>query len=51
MEVLKAAYIQSYADVNDAISFSEALNGVSAPTGLFLYPVRSIDGSLIKKRI
>ena len=41
------ALIQSYADVNDARNFYEALNVVYAPNSFSSHPVRRIDGNLI----
>ena len=43
----KAAQIQSYANINDAKNFFEALKGVYGPTRFSVHPVRSIDGMLI----
>ena len=46
----KAAQIQSYANINDAKNFYEALRGVYGPSRFSLHPVRSIDGVLIKNK-
>ena len=46
----KAAQIQSYANINDAKSFYEALKAVHGPRHFSLHPVRSIDGDLIKNK-
>ena len=46
----KAAQIQSYANINDAKNFYEALNGVYGPSRLSLHPVRSTDGILIRNK-
>ena len=48
--VWKAAQIQSYANINDAKSFYEALNGVYGPSRFSLHPVRSTDGVLLKNK-
>ena len=49
----KAAQIQSYAisyaNINDAKNFHEALKGVYWPSRFSRHPVRSTDGILIKK--
>ena len=42
--------IQSYANINDANNFYEALNGVHGPSRFSLHPVRSTDGILIKNK-
>ena len=46
----KAAQIQSYANINDAKSFYEALKAVYRPSSFFLHRVRSTDGVLIKNK-
>ena len=48
--VQKAAQIQSYASINDTKRFYEALSVAYEPTRFSLYPVRSIDGILIKNK-
>ena len=48
--VRKSAQIQSYADVNDAMSFYEALRAVCGPTRFSLHSVRCIDGAPIKNK-
>ena len=45
----KAAQIQSYANINDAKSFYEALKGVYGPSRS-LHPFRSSDGIVIKNK-
>ena len=47
---LKAAQIQSHANINDTKSFYEALRGVYGPCRFSLYPVRSTDGVIIKNK-
>ena len=46
----KAAQMQSYANINDARNFHEALKGVSGPSRFSLHPVRSTGGVLIKNK-
>ena len=46
----KAAQIQSYANINDAKNFYEALSGVYGPSRLSLHPVRCTDGVLIRNK-
>ena len=42
--------MQSYANINDARNFYEALIGVNGPSRFSLHPVRSSDGNLIKNK-
>ena len=44
------AQIQSYANINDAKNFYEALKGVYGPSRPSVHPVRSTDGVLIKNK-
>ena len=46
----KVAQIQSYANINDAENFHEAVKGVYGSTRFSMHPVRSIDGVLIKNK-
>ena len=48
--VRKAAQIQSYANINDAKNFYEALKGVYGQSHFSLHPVRSTDGVLIRNK-
>ena len=45
-----AAQIQSYANLNDAKNFNNALKGVYWPNRFSLHPVKSNDGVLIKNK-
>ena len=47
---MKAAQIQSYANINGTKSFYEALIGVHGPRHFSVHPVRSTDGVLIKNK-
>ena len=44
------AQIQSYANINDAKNFYEALKGVYCPSRFSLHPIRSIYGVLTKNK-
>ena len=46
----KAAQIKSYANINDAKNYYEALKGVYGPSGFTLHPVRRADVILIKNK-
>ena len=46
----KAAQIQSYANIDDAKNFYNALKGVYGPRRFSLHPVRSTDGVLTKNK-
>ena len=48
--VRKAAQIQSYANINDAKNFYEALKGVYGPSRFSLHPVSNTDGVLIRNK-
>ena len=48
--VRRAAHIQSYANINDAKNFCEALIGVYGPSRFSLRPVRSTACVLIKNK-
>ena len=46
----KAAQIQSYANINDAGNFYEALKGVYWPSRFSWHPVRSTDGVRVRNK-